>query len=132
MARRGGGGSTGGPMGVLISAFIGVLVIVAILVMGPVMGGKLEVMQASNTGGSCSFTNTTSGTTTVGVCGQTVSGDTSYTYNVAYAGAGLWNSTTNTNLPKGSTVWTDSISIGVIAILIFFISLAIYYIRSIG
>jgi hypothetical protein len=94
--RRGGEGGGGGPMNVLIGAFIGVLVIVAVLTLGPVLGGKLE--------------------TAMPALGATSS----------------WNATYNTNLPKASTVWTDSVSIGVIVILVFFIALAIFYVRSIG
>lgn len=101
MARRGGEGGggvgSGNPMNVIIGAFIGLLVIIAILSLGPVLGYKLE--QA--TGGSIDP-------------------------------ASDWNSTTNTDLPKAADVWTDNVSLGVLVILVFFIALAIYYIRMVG
>lgn len=131
MARRTGDGGGSGPMNVLIGAFIGLLVIVAIVTFGPTLGGKLEEAQPAITGGSCSYTNTTSSTTTYGTCGDTVVGDTAYTYNVAYAGAGMWNADYNTDLPSGATIWEDNVSMGVIVVLIFFVALALFYIRSI-
>ncbi len=43
MARRGGdGGTAANPINVIIGAFIGLLVIVAIVTLGPVLGYKLE------------------------------------------------------------------------------------------
>jgi len=132
MARRTGEGGGTGPMNVIISAFIGLLIIVAIITFGPTLGGKLEEAQPAITGGSCSYTNTTSHVTTYGVCGAEVAGDTAYDYNVAYAGAGMWNSDYNTGLPNAATVWTDNVALGILVVLIFFVSLALYYIRSVG
>jgi len=83
----------GNPMNVIIGAFIGLLVIVAIVTLGPVLGGKLEQ--------SMPALSPTSG----------------------------FNGTYNTNLPKASTVWTDNVALGALVILVFFIALAIYYIR---
>lgn len=100
MARRGGegsGGMGGNPMNVIIGAFIGLLVIVAILALGPVLGDKLTTA----TGGDM-------------------------------AADSEWNATYNTNLPKASTVWTDNVGLGVLVILVFFIALAIFYIRMVG
>lgn len=84
------------PMNVLIGAFIGLLVIVAIVQLGPVLGGKLESVMPAQAVGS------------------------------------QWNSTVNTDLPESADVWTDNVSLGIIVILVFFISLAIYYIRMVG
>lgn len=100
MARRGGeggGGMSGNPMNVIIGAFIGLLVIVAILALGPVLGDKLTT-----------------------ATGQDMAADSE------------WNSTYNTDLPKASTVWTDNVGLGVLVILVFFIALAIFYIRMVG
>jgi hypothetical protein len=101
MARRGGegGGGVGGgnPMNVIIGAFIGLLVIIAILSLGPVLGSKLD----ATTGAALPVTSS-------------------------------WNGTYNTNLPKASTVWTDNVGLGILVILVFFIALAIYYIRMVG
>jgi Fe2+ transport system protein B len=96
MARRGGEGG-GSPMNVIIGAFIGLLVIIAIIALGPVLGYKLES-----------------------------------TTNTGMAATSSWNATYNTNLPKASTVWTDNVGLGVLVILVFFISIAIYYIRMVG
>ena len=84
-------------MNVIISAFIGLLVLAAIVTLGPVLGEKLQ--------------------TSTGV-----------TYGVSSS----WNATYNTNIPKGSTLWTDNVSLGALVILVFFIALAIYYIRMVG
>lgn len=43
-----------------------------------------------------------------------------------------WNATHNTNLPDGEDVWTQNVTIGAIVILVFFVALAIYYIRVIA
>ena len=43
-----------------------------------------------------------------------------------------WNSTYNTDLPEASAVWQDNVGLGVLVILVFFIALAIYYIRMVG
>lgn len=82
-------------MSVLISAFIGLLVIVAIITFGPTLGGKLEEAQP------------------------------------ALGASSDWNSTYNTDLPSGAEIWEDNVGMGVIAILVFFVALALYYIRSI-
>ena len=84
-------------MNVIIAAFIGLLVIVAIIALGPVLGEKLSTA----TGGQLGVTSS-------------------------------WNATYNTNLPKASTIWTDNVGLGVLVVLVFFISLAIYYIRMVG
>jgi membrane-associated protease RseP (regulator of RpoE activity) len=98
MARRGGeGGGAGNPMNVIIAAFIGLLVIVAIVTLGPVLGYKLE----TGAGGA----------------------DIPATSN--------W-STKDPNAVEGSAVWQDNVGLGLLVLLVFFISLAIYYIRMIG
>jgi hypothetical protein len=96
MARRGGeGGGGANPMNVLIAAFIGLLVIIAILALGPVLGEKLQ----------------TSTPTAVG---------------------SAWNASTNTNMPNVSKIWSDNVNLGILVLLVFFISLAIYFIRMVG
>jgi hypothetical protein len=82
-------------MNVLIAAFIGLLVIIAILALGPVLGEKLA-------------TSTPTGPTSV------------------------WNSSVNTLMPNVSRVWADNVALGVLVLLVFFISLAIYFIRMVG
>lgn len=44
MARRGGdgGGMSAGPMNTIIAGFVGLLVIVAIVILGPVLAGSIE------------------------------------------------------------------------------------------
>jgi len=100
MARRGGeGGSVGGggnPMNVIIGAFIGLLVIVAIVTLGPVLGSKLSDAMPT------------------------------------LAVTSNWNATYNTNLPRADEVWSDNVTLGALVILVFFIALAIYYIRMVG
>jgi hypothetical protein len=99
MARRGGeGGSVGmgNPMNVIIGAFIGLLVIVAIVTLGPVLGGKLETAMP------------------------------------ALAVDSEFNATYNTNLPSAAGIWEDNVALGALVILVFFIALAIYYIRMVG
>lgn len=100
MARRGGeGGGVGGgnPMNVVISAFIGLLVIVAIVTLGPVLGYKLE----TSAGGA----------------------DIPTTSN--------W-SPSDPNAVSGSSIWQDNIQMGSLVLLVFFICLALFYIRMIG
>ena len=92
MARRGGESGGGNPLNVIIAAFIGLLVIIAILALGPVLGEKLAT------------------STPTGVTSQ-------------------WNYTVNTKMPNVPNVWSDNVSLGVLVLLVFFISLAIYYIR---
>jgi hypothetical protein len=43
-----------------------------------------------------------------------------------------WNGTYNTDLPTGESIWTTNVVIGGVVILVFFIALAIYYIRVIA
>lgn len=100
MARRGGeGGSVGmgNPMNVIIGAFIGLLVIVAIVTLGPVLGYKLE----TSAGGA----------------------DIPATSN--------W-STSDPNAVSATSLWQDNVALGSLVILVFFIALAIYYIRMFG
>ncbi len=98
MARRGGeGGTAANPINVIIGAFIGLLVIVAIVTLGPVLGYKLE----TSAGGA----------------------DIPATSN--------W-SPNDPNAAKGSTIWQDNVALGGLVILVFFISMAIYFIRMIG
>lgn len=99
MARRGGeGGSVAAnPMNVIIAAFIGLLVIVAIVTLGPVLGYKLE----TSAGGA----------------------DIPSTSN--------W-SPDDPNAVSASTLWSDNVSLGALVLLVFFISLALFYIRMIG
>jgi hypothetical protein len=99
MARRGGegGGGAANPMNVIIAAFIGLLVIVAIVTLGPVLGYKLE----TSAGGA----------------------DIPATSN--------W-STSDPNAVTGSSLWNDNVALGALVLLVFFISLAIYYVRMIG
>lgn len=94
MARRGGEGSS--PINAIAMAFIGLLMIVAIVTLGPVLGGQLEEATP------------------------------------ALDPASPWNSTYNTDVPSGSTMWTTDVALGGVAVLVFFIALAISYLRYIG
>jgi len=84
-------------MNTVIAAFIGLLVIVAIVTLGPVLGYKLE----TGAGGA----------------------DIPATSN--------W-SPSDPNAVTGSDIWQDNIQLGGLVILVFMISLSIYYIRMIG
>jgi hypothetical protein len=95
MARRGGEGG-GGPMNTIIGGFIGLLVIVAIVILGPTLAGSIEAAQP------------------------------------AMGATSDWNATHNTDLPNGVDLWTQNVTIGGVVILVFFIALAIYYIRVIA
>lgn len=99
MARRGGegGGGMGNPMNVIIGAFIGLLVIVAVVTLGPVLGYKLE----TSAGGA----------------------DIPTTSN--------W-STKDPNAVSASSLWNDNVGLGALVLLVFFISMAIFYVRMIG
>jgi hypothetical protein len=94
MARREGGG--GGPMGMLVGAFIGLIVIVAVVILAPTIMGSIEQAQP------------------------------------AMPATSDWNSTHNAELPNGAAIWTDNVTFGAIVILIFFASMAIFYIRAIA
>ena len=97
MARRGGeGGPSAGPMNTIIGGFVGLLVIVAIVILGPTLAGSIQAAQPA----------------------QLPTSD--------------WNITHNTALPDGVSLWTSSVAIGGVVILVFFIALAIYYIRVIA
>lgn len=100
MARRGGdgGGMSAGPMNTIIAGFVGLLVVVAIVILGPVLAGSIE----------------------------------GATDNVALAPDSDWNKTANPDLPNGADFWQTNVVIGGIVILVFFIALAIYYIRIIA
>ena len=96
MARRGGEGGGTGPMNTIIGGFVGLLVIVAIVILGPTLAGSIEDAQP------------------------------------ALDASSDWNGTHNTNMPNGSDLWTQNVTIGGVVILVFFIALAIYYIRVIA
>lgn len=95
MARREGGMSAG-PMNTIIGGFVGLLVIVAIVILGPTLAGSIQQAQP------------------------------------ALAADSDWNGTHNTALPNGTTIWTQNVTIGALVILVFFIALAIYYIRIVA
>lgn len=98
MARRGGdgGGMSAGPMNTIIAGFVGLLVVVAIIILGPVLAGSIQDAVPAQ-------------------------GPTS-----------AWNATYNTDLPTGEDTWSTNVVIGGVVILVFFIALAIYYIRVIA
>ena len=96
MARRGGEGGGAGPMNTLIGAFIGLIVIAAIVTFGPTIGGMIEQAQPT------------------------------------LSATSDWNATHNPNLPDGEDIWTQNVTIGGVVILVFFIALALFYLRSIG
>ena len=83
-------------MNTIIGGFVGLLVIVAIVILGPTLAGSIEGAVP------------------------------------ALAADSDWNGTHNTDLPNGSTLWTTNVTIGGVVILVFFIALAIYYIRVIA
>jgi hypothetical protein len=94
MARRGGEGGGGGPMGAVIAGFVGTLVIVSIMILAPTLAGT---MQAS--------------TPALGV-------------------TSAWNSTYNTALPTGASLWQTTTGLGVVAIIVYWIALAVFYIKG--
>lgn len=96
MARREGGSGGSGPMNTIIAGFVGLLVIVAIVILGPVLAGSIQSA----------------------VPAMPADSD--------------WNGTHNTDLPNGVDIWTTNVVLGGIVILVFFIALAIYYIRVIA
>jgi hypothetical protein len=84
-------------MNTIIGGFVGLLVIVAIVILGPVLAGSIQ---------------------------QAVP---------AMPANSPWNTTNlSNNLPDGADLWTTNVTIGGIVILVFFIALAIYYIRIIA
>ena len=83
-------------MNTIIGGFVGLLVIVAIVILGPTLAGSIEDAQP------------------------------------ALGATSDWNATHNTNMPNGSELWTQNVTIGGVVILVFFIALAIYYIRVIA
>jgi hypothetical protein len=84
-------------MNTIIGGFVGLLVIVAIVILGPVLAGSIQ---------------------------QAVP---------AMPPSSPWNtSNASLNLPDGAELWTTNVTIGGIVILVFFIALAIYYIRIIA
>ena len=99
MARRGGegGSGTGNPLNIIIGAFIGLLVIVAIVSLGPVLGEKLSTATS-----------------------------------ITYAADSGFNRTYNTGLVDPADIWSDGVGLGALALLVFFISMAIYFIRMVG
>lgn len=98
MARRSGdgGGMSAGPMNTIIAGFVGLLVIVAIVILGPVLAGSIQDAVPDP------------------------------------APESAWNATYNTDLPTGESLWTTNVVIGGVVVLVFFIALAIYYIRVIA
>lgn len=128
MGRRENGGN---PINGLIAAFIGLLVIVAVIILAPVLAGSLQA--ATPNIGTCSYTGNASVVYT-GTCGEQNTTDTYRTaiYNVPYDDAARWNPDYNTDLPSGSDIWTQNVTIGAIVILVFFVSMAILYIRVIA
>jgi hypothetical protein len=135
MARRNGnsgsGGASAGPMNTIIAGFVGLLVIVAVVILGPVLAGSIQ--NAVPSVGTCSYTG--NGTAVFyGDCGTTNATDTytTRTYNTPWDAASAWNPSANTDLPTGESLWTTNVIIGGVVVLVFFISLAIYYIRVIA
>jgi len=129
MARRGGQGSdiSGGPMNTIIAGFVGLIVIVAVVILGPVLAGSIEDAMP-NLHEKCSYINA-GATVFVGECGLTnVTAGKDYTTPVG----SVWNPEYNTDIPTGESIWTTNVIIGGVVILIFFISLAIFYIRVIA
>lgn len=95
MARRE-GGEGAGPMNTIIAGFVGLLVIVAIVILGPVLAGSIQNAVPAMPADS------------------------------------EWNASHNTDLPSGVDLWTTNVVLGGVVILVFFIALAIYYIRVIA
>jgi len=94
MARREDGA---GPMNAIIAGFVGLLVVVAIVILGPVLAGSIQSAVP------------------------------------AMSPASPWNtSNASLNIPNGVALWTQSVTLGGLVILVFFIALAIYYIRVIA
>jgi hypothetical protein len=84
-------------MNTIIGGFVGLLVIVAIVILGPVLAGSIQEAVPAMPANS------------------------------------PWNtSNASLNLPSGAEMWTTNVTIGGIVILVFFIALAIYYIRIIA
>ena len=85
-----------GPMNTIIAGFVGLLVIVAVVILGPVLAGSIQDAVPD------------------------------------MAVDSVWNSTFNPDLPTGESIWSTNVVIGGVVILVFFIALAIYYIRVIA
>ena len=131
MQRNSGGGASAGPMQTIIVGFVGLLVITVIVILGPaLLGAMTEAVPASvNT---CTYTNATEAHTYYGKCGTTNATDLSGHFNTAQANTLNWNPNYNSAIPSGTGMWTTTIAIGGVCILVFFIALAIYYIRVIA
>ena len=138
MARRsgssGGSGMSAGPMNTIIAGFVGLLVIVAIVILGPILAGSID--DAVPYVGTCSYTNTSEPIdfTEYGRCGDTnvSQGRVTGTFTDAEDAAAEWNTISNPDLPTGESLWSTNVVIGGVVILVFFIALAIYYIRVIA
>jgi hypothetical protein len=136
MARRSGaGGSSGGmsagPMNTIIAGFVGLLVIVAIVILGPVLAGSIE--NAVPDYGTCSYVG--NGTVVfTGDCGSVNATDTYRVaeYNTPVSLSAEWNPDFNSDIPNGSEMWSTNVVIGSVVILVFFIALAIFAIRVIA
>ena len=111
MARRETGGMAGGPMNTIIGGFIGLLVVVSIIILGPVLAGSIE-------GAVPDFPDYDD---------MNVTGAGNITVYPSD-----WNPEYNADIPDGADLWTQNVTIGGIVILVFFIALAIYYIRIIA
>lgn len=132
MARRGssGGGMDSGPMNTIIAGFVGLLVIVAIIILGPVLAGSID--DAVPTFGTCSYVNATDTYTYYGDCGSANTTHTELIYTTPYSESSYWNTEYNSDMPNGESLWTTNVVIGGVVVLVFFIALAIYYIRVIA
>ena len=75
-------------MNTIIGGFVGLLVVVAIVILGPTLAGSIEDARP------------------------------------ALAADSEWNETHNTNMPNGSALWTQNVTIGGVVILVFFIALS--------
>jgi hypothetical protein len=53
-------------------------------------------------------------------------------YNIPEDASAEWNPVANSDMPTGAELWTTNIILGAIVLLVFFISLAIFYIRIIA
>jgi len=133
MARRGGEGTGAGttPITTLIPIFVGLLMIVIIVVLGPALAGAINAAYPASTS-TCKYTNTTESNTYYGRCGTVNATDPSGKFNTAITtGPFNWNPLYNSAIPDGSALWTTNVLIGGIVVLVVLISMAIFYIRVI-
>ena len=130
MANRGGGTAGLSPIHSVIVGFVALLTIIIIVVLGPIMAGAMAAATPSSY--TCTYYNSTEARLFYGKCGTVNATDATGKYVTAQVGTINWNPEYNSAIPSGSAMWSTNVVIGATVMLIFFISLAIYYLRVIA